>query len=169
VEAAVVTDRPADVGSLVMARIGDAYRLARAILLDDGEAEDAVQEAAFVAWRRIGSLRDTASFDAWFDRILVNQCRDQLRRRKRAVKVGAPPVGFEPVGPGTPVETEWDADLERALANLDVEHRTVVVLRYWQDRTVEDIATRLGIPAGTVKSRLHHAMRSLRASLGDER
>ena len=164
-----MTDRPADVGSLVMARIGDAYRLARAILLDDSEAEDAVQEAAPVAWRRIGSLRDTASFDAWFDRILVNQCRDQLRRRKRAVKVTAPPVGFEPVGAGNPVESEWDADLERALADLDVEHRTVVVLRYWQDRTVDDIATRLGIPAGTVESRLHHAMRSLRTSLGDNR
>ncbi len=162
-----MTERAADVGSLVMARIGDAYRLARAILLDDSEAEDAVQEASLVAWRRFGSLRDPASFDAWFDRILVNQCRDQLRRRKRAVQLASPPVGFEPAGAS--VETAWDADLERALANLDVEHRTVVVLRYWQDRTVDDIANRLGIPAGTVKSRLHHAMRSLRASLGDER
>jgi RNA polymerase sigma-70 factor (ECF subfamily) len=168
VEAAVVTERAADVGSLVMARIGDAYRLARAILLDDTEAEDAVQEAALVAWRRFGSLRDPASFDAWFDRILVNQCRDQLRRRKRAVQVASPPVGFEPAA-GAPPENEWDADLERALAALDVEHRTVVVLRYWQDRTVDDIAARLGIPAGTVKSRLHNAMRSLRASLGDDR
>jgi RNA polymerase sigma-70 factor (ECF subfamily) len=169
VEVAVVTDRGADVGNLVMARIGDAYRLARAILLDDGEAEDAVQEAALAAWRRFGSLREPASFDAWFDRILVNQCRDQLRRRKRAVKVAAPPVGFEPAGAGVPVATEWDGDLEQALAGLDAEHRTVIVLRYWQDRTIEDIAARLGIPAGTVKSRLHHAMRSLRTSLGDER
>lgn len=163
-----MTEGATDVGSLVMARIGDAYRLARAILLDDTEAEDAVQEAALLAWRRFGSLRDPSSFDAWFDRILVNQCRDQLRRRKRAVPIASPPVGFEPAA-GTPPNVEWDADLERSLAELDVEHRTVVVLRYWQDRTVDDIASRLGIPAGTVKSRLHNAMRSLRASLGEDR
>lgn len=158
-----MTDRPADVGSLLLARIGEAYRLARAILLDDGEAEDAVQEASLLAWRRQGTLRDPAAFGAWFDRILVNQCRDQLRRRKRAVRVAAPPVGFEPAG--APPDTGTDADLDRALAALDVDHRVVVVMRYWQDRTVDDIALHLGIPSGTVKSRLHNAMKHLRTAL----
>jgi RNA polymerase sigma-70 factor, ECF subfamily len=163
VEVAVVTERGADVGSLVVARIGDAYRLARAILLDDGEAEDAVQEASISAWRRQRSLRDPARFDAWFDRILVNQCRDQLRRRRRAVPIAAPPIGFD--APAAPPETGTDDDLDRALAALDLDHRVVVVLRYWQDRTVDDIADRLGIPAGTVKSRLHHALKHLRTEL----
>ena len=158
-----MTEGGADVGSLVMARLGDAYRLARAILLDDGEAEDAVQEAALSAWRRQGSLRDAGKFDAWFDRILVNQCRDQLRKRRRAVQLASPSVGFEATA--APPETGTDADLDRALAALDVDHRAVVVMRYWQDRTVDDIAARLGIPAGTVKSSLHHAMKSLRTSL----
>jgi RNA polymerase sigma-70 factor (ECF subfamily) len=93
----------------------------------------------------------------------VNQCRDQLRRRKRAVQVAAPPVGFEPAGVAQ--ETGTDADLDLALDALDIEHRIVVLMRYWQDRTVDDIATHLGIPAGTVKSRLHNAMKQLRASL----
>ena len=158
-----MTERGADVGSLVMARLGDAYRLARAILLDDGEAEDAVQEASLSAWRRQQSLRDLAKFDAWFDRILVNQCRDQLRKRRRAVQLASPSVGFEVTA--TPPDTGTDAELDRALAALDVDHRIVVVMRYWQDRTVDDIAARLGIPAGTVKSRLHNAMKSLRTSL----
>ena len=153
----------ADVVGLVLARLRDAYRLARAILLDDGEAEDAVQEASLAAWRRQGSLRDAARFDVWFDRILVNQCRDQLRRRKRSVQLGAPPVGFEAVA--APLETGTDAELDQALAALDADHRVVVVMRYWQDRTVEDIADRLGIPPGTVKSRLHHALKRLRSSL----
>ena len=153
----------AEVAGLVTARVRDAYRLARAILLDDRDAEEAVQEAALSAWQRQRTLRDPAQFDAWFDRIVVNQCRDQLRKRRRAVKVGAPPIGFDPAG--TPPETGTDADLDRALASLDVDQRIVVVMRYWQDRTVDDIAARLAIPAGTVKSRLHHALRALRATL----
>jgi RNA polymerase sigma factor (sigma-70 family) len=163
VEAAVVTNGAIDVVGLVTARVADAYRLARAILLDDAEAEDAVQEASLAAWRRRDSLRDPARFDAWFDRILVNQCRDQLRRRKRSVPVAAPRIGFDPAA--GPMNAGTDADLGRALDALDADHRIVVLLRYWQDRTVDDIADRVGIPAGTVKSRLHNALRSMRASL----
>jgi RNA polymerase sigma-70 factor, ECF subfamily len=163
VEVAVVTERDVDVGGLVMARLGESFRLARAILLDDGEAEDAVQEASLIAWRKQGSLRDPDSFGAWFDRILVNQCRDQLRRRGRSVLIAAPTIRVEPTA--DPPDTRSDPELDRALAALDLDHRVVVVMRYWQDRTVDDIAARVGIPSGTVKSRLHHAMRSLRASL----
>jgi RNA polymerase sigma-70 factor, ECF subfamily len=163
VEVAVVSAGGLDVAGLVMARLGDSYRLARAILLDDGEAEDAVQEASLAAWRHRDTLRDEGRFDAWFDRILVNQCRDQLRRRGRAVKLAAPPIGFQPAS--TPTETGSDDDLDHALDALDADHRIVVVMRYWQDRTVDDIAERVGIPAGTVKSRLHHSLRTLRAAL----
>lgn len=158
-----MTEPRLDVGSLVLARLGEAYRLARAILLDPGEAEDAVQEASLVAWRRQASLRDPERFGAWFDRILVNQCRDQLRRRRRAVVLAPTPIGREQAA--DPPETGTDAELDAALARLDIDHRIVVVMRYWQDRTVDDIAERVGIPAGTVKSRLHHALRTLRASL----
>ena len=158
-----MTEGAIDIVGLVTARVADAYRLARAILLDDAEAEDAVQEASLAAWRRRDSLRDPARFEPWFDRILVNQCRDQLRRRRRAVPVAAPSIGFEPAGPRP--QTGTDGDLDRALDALDAEHRIVVLLRYWQDRTVDDIADRVGIPAGTVKSRLHNALKSMRASL----
>ena len=158
-----MTDRAIDVAGLVTARVTDAYRLARAILLDDTEAEDAVQEASLAAWRRRDSLRDPARFEPWFDRILINQCRDQLRRRRRAVPVAAPPVGFEPAGPRPPTGT--DAELDMAIDALDADHRIVILLRYWQDLAVDDIAERVGIPAGTVKSRLHHALRTMRASL----
>jgi RNA polymerase sigma-70 factor (ECF subfamily) len=168
VEAAIVRERgpevgDLDVGGLVLGHLGDAYRLARAILLDDHEAEDAVQEASLSAWRRQRSLREPERFEAWFDRILVNQCRDRLRKRRRAVQIASPPIGFEPAAPRP--DTGSDADLDRAIDALDVDHRIVVILRYWQDRTVDDIAARVGIPSGTVKSRLHHALRAIRASL----
>ena len=162
-EVAVVSERQPDVAALVVSRLAESYRLARAILLDDVEAEDAVQEASIAAWRRRDALRDPSRFDAWFERILVNQCRDQLRRRKRTVKVAAPPISFEPAA--APPETGTDADLDRALAALDADHRIVVVMRYWQDRTVDDIAERVGIPDGAVKSRLHNALRNMRSSL----
>lgn len=158
-----MTEGAIDVVGLVTAHVADAYRLARAILLDDAEAEDAVQEASLAAWRARGSLRDAARFEPWFDRILINRCRDQLRRRHRAVRIAPPPIGFDPAGPRP--ETGRDADLDRAIDALDADHRIVVLLRYWQDRTVDDIADRVGIPAGTVKSRLHHALRSMRATL----
>jgi RNA polymerase sigma-70 factor (ECF subfamily) len=166
-EAAIVREaRPGadvDVGRLVLGHLDDAYRLARAILLDDHEAEDAVQEASLLAWRQQRALRDPNSFGAWFDRILINHCRDRLRKRRRAVQIGAPPIGFEPAAP--PPDTGMDADLDRAVDALDPDHRIVVLLRYWQDRTVDDIALRVGIPSGTVKSRLHHALRAIRTSL----
>jgi RNA polymerase sigma factor (sigma-70 family) len=163
-EVAVVTEGGIDVGALVATRLGDSYRLARGILLNDGDAEDAVQEAALTAWRKQRSLREPAKFDAWFDRILVNECRDQLRRRKRSLPLAPPTAVPDRATPITPDST-GDADLERGIARLDVEHRVVVVMRYWQDRTVDDIAERLAIPSGTVKSRLHNALRSLRTSL----
>jgi RNA polymerase sigma-70 factor (ECF subfamily) len=162
-EVAIVTERGQDVAGLVLARVGDAYRLARAILLDDADAEDAAQEASLTAWRKRASLRDPARFEPWFDRIVVNVCRDQLRRRRRAVRVAAPSVGLQPIA--DPPETGTDAELDRAIAALDADHRVVIVMRYWQDRTIDDIAERVGIPTGTVKSRLHHALRALRASL----
>ena len=158
-----MTKSPIDVGGLVVARLAQSYRLALAILLDERDAEEAVQEASLHAWRRQSSLQQIDRFDAWFERILVNQCRDQLRRRGRSVRLA--PAGAEIDRPAARPETGTDADLERALAALDLDHRTVIVMRYWQDRTVDDIAARIGIPSGTVKSRLHTALRSIRASL----
>jgi RNA polymerase sigma-70 factor (ECF subfamily) len=161
VEAAVARERGIAIEELIDRRITPAYRLARAILVDDAEAEDAVQEAALTAWRQRATLRDTGRFDAWFDRILVNECRDRLRRRKRLREITAtmaPPPAIIP----TP---EDGADIDAALDALDVDHRLVVLLRYWQDRPVDDIASHLGIPPGTVKSRLHYALRELRRRL----
>lgn len=145
------------------------FRLARAILGDDLEAEDAVQDACLSAWRQAGSLRDADRFQPWFERIIVNGCRDRLRRRQRQrVRAVALEAAWRAGGEGTapdPAERRGDDDLDRAFDHLDPEHRIVVLLRYWQDLTVDDIAARLDVPAGTVKSRLHYALQALRSSL----
>ena len=145
-----------------------AYRLAWAILGDDGEAQDATQDAFATAWRQRGKLRDPAKVEAWLSRILINGCRDRLRRRGRS-RVQPLDLSRLPSVSDSAHETSTRDELGRALAGLDADHRIVVVLRFWADLTVDDIADRVGIPTGTVKSRLHHSMRALRAALEETR
>jgi len=149
-----------------------AYRLAAVILTDALEAEDAVADAALAAWRSFGSLDDPARFDAWFGRIVLNGCRDRLRRRKRRpiVDLGAMIETLPDDRSSADVSTahaERDA-IGRAVTHLDPDHQVVLALRFWADLDVETIAQRLGIPTGTVKSRLHSALRRLRQALDDE-
>jgi RNA polymerase sigma-70 factor, ECF subfamily len=165
------TDRGATFTALIDRQLDGAYRLAAVILGDALEAEDAVHDAAVHAWSRFVSLRDPDRFDAWFGRILVNECRDRLRRRKRVAIVDLGALGrlveerSRAADPATGSE-ERD-EVSRALARLEPEHQVVLVLRYWLDLPVDAIAERLGIPAGTVKSRLHNAGRRLRQVLED--
>lgn len=147
---------------LTQGRLDRTYRLAAVLLGDPDEAQDAVHDAAEQAWNDLDSLRDQARFDAWFDAIVVHRCRDRLRRRRiRPLFVGDPPdrPGPDPLAGSV----ERDA-LARVLARLDVDHRIVVILRYGSDLTVGEIAQRTGEREGTVKSRLHYALRRLRAA-----
>lgn len=160
-------DRAAAFRTFVDRRLDEHYRLAAVILGDSVEAEDAVHDAAVLAWRRWSSLRDRNRFDAWFGRILVNVCRDRLRRRRRVQVVDLSPVDdvSEPDRTGGAIDR---VALSRAMSELDAEHRIVLVLRYFLDLPVDAVADRLGVPAGTVKSRLHHALRRLRDALGSD-
>ncbi len=145
-----------------------AYRLAYAILHDPSEAQDATHDAFIQAWRAWTTLRDPARFEAWFDRILVNTCRNRLQRRSRwqARDISDEVV----VASGDPFTQTHDRDvLGPALVQLSPDHRVVVALRFYRDLTVDQIAARLGIPAGTVHSRLHYALRHLHELIDDER
>lgn len=158
---------------LTRRHVDSAYRLAWAIVGNDGDADDATQDAFALAWRHRRSLRDPDRFDAWFGRILVNVCRERLRRRSRE-RVRELPQWSEAttadaaVADASSGASSRDA-IARAMARLDADHRIVVVLRYWADMTVDDIADRLDVSPGTVKSRLHYALRSMRPRLEDVR
>ena len=158
----VLTDREQVFARLTDAQLDAAYRLATVILGNRAEAEDATHDAAVRAWERFGELRDPARFEAWFGRILVNGCRDRLRTRHvRPIPLTDPPS--RPVG--DPSAEVVDADvLTRAILSLTPEHRTVIALHYLMDCAIEEIAHRTGERTGTVKSRLHYALRSLRAA-----
>jgi len=164
--ARIAADNPEEAFRQLSARhVQSAYRLAWAILGDDCDAEDATQDAFTSAWRQRSTLRDPDRFDAWFGRILVNSCRDRLRKRTRNRSLNLRAVGAEDEQPDhAPSMLERD-ELYRAVADLDPDQRIVVMLRYWMDLTVDDIADRLDVPAGTVKSRLHRSMTRLRAAL----
>jgi len=172
---ATMDDRATAFAALLDRGLETHYRLAAVILGDPVEAEDAVHDAAVVAWRGFAGLRERDRFEAWFGRILVNGCRDRLRaRRRRPVIVAIPSFGS--TDSGLPHERADDAgtdlatrdQLERAFARLEPEHAVVVALRYYADLTVPEIAARLGIAEGTVKSRLHNALRRLRVVVDPE-
>ena len=152
-----------------------AYRLAGMLLGNQQEAEDATQDALVRAWQSAGSLRDPAGFQAWFDRILVNICRDRLRRRRRITFLPIEPDADDAPGrstliqPRDPFQAVLDRDQAvRALARVNPDERIVLILHYWADLTLEAVAERLGWPVGTVKSRLHHGLNEIRRVLERE-
>lgn len=150
---------------LASGELDRAYRLAGLVLGDQYEAEDATQDALLRAWRSAASLRDPAGFQAWFDRILVNVCRDRLRRRGR-VRLITIDDALSASADRDPFRTIFDRDqVLRAMASLDDDHRIVIVLHYWADLTLEGVADRVGWPIGTVKSRLHRGLMTMRSRL----
>jgi RNA polymerase sigma-70 factor (ECF subfamily) len=150
---------------LVVDRADHLFATAYLTLRSRDRAEDAVQEACLRAWRDLPALRDADRFDAWLRRLLMNACVDQLRRERRRPT----DLAFDPGrAPSTPDVSSAIADadaLSRAFLRLSPRQRAVIVLSHFEDLTTSEIAAALDIPAGTVKSRLHHALRALRAAL----
>jgi RNA polymerase sigma-70 factor (ECF subfamily) len=141
------------------------YTIAHRILRDTGLAEDALQNALVLAWRRLPHLRDVDRFEAWIHRILVHACYDESRRtRQWSANVRALPVD----GPSAPDDSRVIADrdeLERAFRRIPVEQRAVFVLHHYVGLPLVEIAAMLEIPSGTARSRLHYATLGLRAAL----
>ena len=134
-----------------------AFRLAYGLLHDTGEAEDAVQDAAFKAWRRLGNLREGASLRPWFLGIVANQCRDVSRSAWWSVLKVDPPEEA-----ALPRDLAESIDLRRAVRRLSHDERLVLVLRYYLDMPFEEIATTLGISIRAARSRVERAVHRLR-------
>ena len=144
------------------------YAVAQRILRDPELAEDALQNALVLAWRRLPKLRDPERFEAWIHRILINACYDESRRaRPWVASVRVVPADGPSTPDGTGVIDDRD-ELERAFRRLSVEQRAVFVLHHYLGLPLVEVAELLGIPAGTARSRLHYAVAELRdALLGD--
>lgn len=131
---------------------------------DRALAEDAVQEACLRAWRDLPGLREPARYEAWMRRLLVRSCLDLLRRQRRGPPDRRVDAGDNYARDASDGVALRDA-LERAFRRLTPEHRAVVVLTHYEDLSILEVADALRIPPGTVKSRLHHALRAMRAAL----
>ena len=128
-------------------------------------ARDVVQETWIGAIRGLRGLRDPAQFPAWIYGIATRKCADAIRanrRRRRLDRPSAPGGSGEDPG----LEPEYQIDLLAAIRGLPPMHRAVVHLFYREEMSVDEVASILEIPAGTVKSRLHHAREALRQRLG---
>lgn len=143
---------------------GRLYRTAWAILGNEADAGDAVQETTIRAYRAFDQLKGGAvAFPAWIRRILVNTCTQIIRKRTRVIPVERPEDMSDERA--AEMELSLDGDVWDAVRELDERYRAVVVLRFLNDMQLEDIATALDIPLGTVKSRLHTALKMLRTKL----
>lgn len=154
---------------LARVSIDRLYVVARLILRDDGQAEDATQEALVAAWRRLAGLRDPDRFEAWLHRLLVNACYREARRGRRrgSMEVHVDSLAM-PEASGAADTTNDLADrdqLERGFRRLDIDQRTVLVMHYYLGFSLVDAAEVLGVPPGTVRSRLHRAINAMRAAL----
>lgn len=161
------SDRVSSFQRLCDEHLDGSYRLARVIVGNRAEAEDAVHDAVVTAWTKYSSLREPARFEAWFHRIVVNTCRNRLkkvgRRRERPIESAEAPVVPDAIGAVHERER-----MSRAFKALEPDHRVVLALRYYRDLPVDEIASLTGVRPGTVKSRLHRAQQQMRAILTSE-
>jgi RNA polymerase sigma-70 factor (ECF subfamily) len=137
---------------------------ARKILRDADAAEDAVQSAVILAWRLLPRLRDVEKFDGWMYKLLVSACYQEARRARRhnrRVEVRA----TEPAADDDAERWLLHEALEQAFLALTPAHRAVVVLHHYAGLPLSEVAAIVGVSPGTARSRLHYALRALRAAL----
>ncbi len=142
-------------------------RYASRLLGDPEQGAEAAQEAWLSIVAGIGSLADPARFPGWAYRLVSNRCADHIRRAQRDRRHLPRAAASRPGADGPEARDDPDEvdDLRRAIRGLDDEHRVVVELFYLDALGVAEIGRALGVPAGTVKSRLFNARRRLRAAL----
>jgi RNA polymerase sigma-70 factor (ECF subfamily) len=151
--------------TLAAARADRYLAASHRILRDTDLAEDATQQALLTIWRDLPQLRDPARFDAWSYRLLVRACYAEGRRTRHwAPNLTLLPADEPEVAEGLSSVVDRD-QLERGFRRLSIDHRAVVVLHHYLDLPLEEVADVVGVSVGTVRSRLHHAMRGLRAAL----
>ena len=136
-------------------------RTALAFLRNEDEALEALQEVTYRAYKKIGTVKEPSYLKTWLIRIMMNYCQDQLKLRKRfTADTGKLETGS--------TEDSSFMEMREALATLTNEEQRLIYLKYFQESKIKDIAQSENIPEGTVKSRLHKTMRTLRSYFEDK-
>lgn len=168
-----------DVETVLAARSGDQeafariatesaprlHRVAYNILRDRGLAEDATQTALLSMWRSLPTLRDPARFEAWSYRTTVRACYEESKRNRRYIAAFRALTGEQAHATSGTSGVEDRDELDRALTELSLDHRAVLVLRFHLDMKIDDIAATLEVPVGTARSRLDRALKRVREAI----
>lgn len=144
---------------VISAYKADLYKTALAYLKDEDEALEAVQEVTYRAYKKRHTLKEPAYIKTWLIRIMINHCNDQLRRRKRVVPHG------EVVEIRGVSDDHTKIELGDAIERLDMRSREILMLKYFHDMQIDEIAGVMGSPEGTVKTWLHKALKRLRSKM----
>lgn len=140
------------------------YRLAFSYVKNVDDALDIVQESIYKAFSYMDSLKNPSHIKTWFYRIVVNTALDFLRKQKKLVIVDE--VILSSFDPGT-VDNYQDFDLKKALEDLPENYRTIIILRYFEDLKIDEVAEVLGKNVNTVKTQLYKALEKLRININD--
>jgi RNA polymerase sigma-70 factor (ECF subfamily) len=152
-------EQETDFDTLVGPHLEAGYRTALAILRDPDEAHDAVQEAAFKAWRNLGRLHKATSARAWFLAIVANQCRS-VRRTQWWSVIRLPWIESEQRDPDTD-----STDIKHALGRLPAEDRLALFLHFYLDLPMDEVGSVLGLSSAGAKTRVYRAAKKLRPDL----
>jgi len=164
VERAMTGDHDA-FSTLAKASADRLFAVARLILRDQSRAEDATQEALVAAWHDLPALRDPDRFEAWLHRLLVRSCYREARRDRRRQEMEIHELTIEGAEPDRSLLLADRDALERGFRQLDPDQRAVLVLHHYVGFPLQEIADVLGVPTGTVKSRLFRATQAMRLAL----
>ncbi|MGL5352502.1 MAG: RNA polymerase sigma factor [Clostridium sp.] len=146
--------------SLIHENLTSMYRVARGILNTTQDIEDAIQNTTLIAFNKIRTLKDEKLFKTWLIRILINECNKIYKFNKKRI--------IEVVEETYSVDTSENIDLYNAISSLSDELRVSTILFYFDDLTYKEIASVLGVPEGTVKSRVFRGKQRLYEMLKDE-
>jgi RNA polymerase sigma-70 factor (ECF subfamily) len=157
-------------GTLVERHERRVYNLALRMIGREEDARDAVQEAFLTAMRKLSTFRGEAAFTTWMHRVTVNACYDLLRKRRRAPLLEGHredgPSEPEPASPDPSTSVDLSLDVRRALLEVPPDYRAAMILHDVQDLPYEEVATILGVPIGTVRSRIHRGRVALARAMG---
>ncbi|QHS24600.1 sigma-70 family RNA polymerase sigma factor [Virgibacillus sp. MSP4-1] len=140
----------------------DLYKTALAYFKNENDAIEAVQEVTFRAYRKIKTLKEPAYFKTWIIRIMINYCNDQLRKKKRFT---SKPVEMETIQTN---DSHIKMELEDAMQLLDDRSRELLMLKYFHELKIKEIAQVLNRPEGTIKTWLNKALQSLKQVLDEK-
>lgn len=140
----------------------DLYKTALSYFRNEEEAIEAIQEVTYRAYKNLKSIRDTAYFKTWLTRIMINYCNDQLKKKKRIV------LSDKILNQKGNEQNHSRIELKDAMLGLDDRSREILILKYFNDMKIKDIASSMQCPEGTVKTWLNKALKALREKLEEK-